>query len=160
MRTLLHPPAALRDAALLVSRVLLGVVLMAHGWQKFAEWGLGGTAQSFGKMGVPAPQVSAVFSAVVELVGGALLILGAFTPAVAALVAINMLGAFLFAHAGKGVFVKDGGWELVAVIGAAAVALIGAGAGRFSVDGLLGRRTRPAEATTEAREARQGASAV
>ena len=29
---------------LLVARVLLGVVLIAHGWQKFATYGLGGTA--------------------------------------------------------------------------------------------------------------------
>ena len=62
-------PAA-RDALLLVARVLLGVVLIAHGWQKFATYGIGGTAGSFAQMGIPLPAVAAVFAAVVELAGG------------------------------------------------------------------------------------------
>ncbi|GAB3622352.1 DoxX family protein [Mariniluteicoccus endophyticus] len=140
MRNLITPPSTVRDAALLVTRLLLGVVLIAHGWQKFSEWGIAGTTQSFEKMGVPGAAVAAPVAAVIELVGGVLILLGVATPAVALLVALQMFGAFLFAHTGKGLFVKNGGWELVGMIGAACIALVGAGAGRFSVDGLLGRR--------------------
>ncbi|MEL4358373.1 MULTISPECIES: DoxX family protein [unclassified Luteococcus] len=158
MRHLLTPPHLVRDLALLVTRLLLGVILMAHGWQKFSTWGLSGTAGTFKQMGVPAPQLSAAFAAVVELVGGAALILGIATPVVALLAALNMFGAYLFAHTGSGIFVKEGGWELVGAIGAAALTLVGAGAGRFSIDGLLGRgRT----ATNDARQpaAAHGATA-
>ncbi|NNG20585.1 hypothetical protein HJ590_13650 [Naumannella sp. ID2617S] len=50
--------------------------------------------------------------------------------------------------AGRGVFSNGGGWELVGVIAAAAIALVGAGAGRISVDHLLrGGRTRQPETT-------------
>ncbi|WP_219413265.1 hypothetical protein [Pseudonocardia nigra] len=38
------------------------------------------------------------------------------TAVVGLLVALNMLGAALFVHVGAGVFVADGGWELVGVI--------------------------------------------
>ena len=51
-----------------------------------------------------------------------------------------MLGAYFFAHMGNGVAAADGGFELVGAIGAAALALAGAGAGVFSVDAVLNRR--------------------
>lgn len=137
--TLFALPRTVRDVVLLVGRILLGIILIAHGWQKLGTNGLTATADGFEKMGVPAPQLSAAFSALVELVGGSLILLGALTPVVALLVALDMLGAFLFVHVGKGVFATEGGWELVAVIAVAALAFA-VGPGRFSVDALLARR--------------------
>lgn len=136
-------PPPVRDAALLVARLVLGVVLVAHGWQKVATYGVGGTAESFTAMGVPLAPVAAVFAAVVELAGGALLLVGAATVIVGVLVVVDMLGAALLVHIGAGVFVTDGGWELVGVIGAAALALAAVGSGRFSVDHAVGARRRP-----------------
>ncbi len=139
IRTL--PPSA-RDASLLVARLLLGVVLIAHGWQKVVTNGLGGTAEAFAGMGVPAAPVSAAFAGIVELVGGALLLFGAATAVVGVLVVLDMLGAALLVHAGNGVMASDGGWELVGVIGAVALVLAAVGAGRYSVDhALAARRT-------------------
>jgi putative oxidoreductase len=134
-------PQTARDALLLAGRVLLGVVLIAHGWQKFAQYGIAGTAASFAKMGAPLPAVSAVYAAVVELVGGLALLVGAGTAVAAALVVLDMLGAFVLVHVTNGIFVQDNGFELVWVIAAGALMLIAVGAGRFSVDHvLLGRR--------------------
>jgi putative oxidoreductase len=135
-----RPPA--RDALLLVARVLLGVVLIAHGWQKFATYGIAGTAGSFAQMGIPLPAVAAVFAAVVELAGGTALLLGAATVVAGALVVLDMLGAFLLVHIGNGVFVTDGGFELVWAIAAAALVLVAVGPGRFSVDAALASRRR------------------
>lgn len=137
-------PASVRDAALLVARIVLGVVLIAHGWQKVVTNGLGATTQGFAQMGVPVAPVSAVFAGVVELVGGALLVLGAATALVGILVVLDMLGAALLVHVGNGVFASDGGWELVGVIAAAALALAATGAGRYSVDHTLAARRSPA----------------
>jgi putative oxidoreductase len=135
-------PSSVRDAALLVARLLLGVVLIAHGSQKVFTWGIGGTAQAFEGMGVPLAPVSAVFSALVELVGGALLLVGAATAVVGVLVVLNMVGAALIVHAPNGIMVSNGGWELVGVIAAAALVLAAVGAGRYSVDhAIAGRRT-------------------
>jgi putative oxidoreductase len=138
-------PPSVRDGALLVARLVLGVVLIAHGWQKVFTWGMGGTAQAFTGMGVPAAPVSAAYAAIVELVGGALLLVGAATAVVSVLVVLDMLGAALLVHVGNGVMVSDGGWELVGVIGAAALVLAAVGAGRYSVDHVLAGRRAPAE---------------
>ena len=136
-------PPSVRDAALLVARLLLGVVLIAHGWQKVVTNGLGGTAEAFASMGVPAAPISAAYAGIVELVGGALLLVGAATAVVGVLVVLDMLGAALLVHVGNGVMASDGGWELVGMIGALALVLAAVGAGRYSVDhALAGRGTR------------------
>ena len=150
MKNLITVPPVVRDVALLLARIVLGTVLIAHGVQKFTEWTLAGTGQAFAQMGVPAPQLSATVAAIVELVGGGPLLVGAFTAVTGLVVALEMLGAALLVHLPGGVFVATNGWELVGVIAAAALALAVAGAGRYSVDAwLLGRNTA---VTTDARE--------
>jgi putative oxidoreductase len=140
-------PSSVRDWGLLVTRLILGVVLVAHGWQKFTEWGLAGTTASFEQMGIPAPPVSALIASIVELGGGILLILGLFTTVAGILVALTMLGAVLFVHAPHGVFVAGNGWELVAVIGLASLVFALVGPGRISLDALIaGRRKLTAQA--------------
>src|SRR5215211_2824663 len=99
--------------ALLIARIGLGIVFVAHGWQKFDEMGLAGTQASFAKMGAPAPELTAYYSTFVELIGGAALLIGAFTAVAGVLLALDMLGAFLIVHIDKGVFVAGGGYELV-----------------------------------------------
>jgi putative oxidoreductase len=144
MRTLLHPASkapSLTDLALLLSRVALGVILLAHGWQKFDEWTLDGTAAAFADMGIPAATAAATFTTFVEMIGGAALILGAFTPVVALLNIANLLGALVLVHASNGVFVGDNGYELVLALAAGLLVIATLGAGKFSVDGLLGRAT-------------------
>jgi putative oxidoreductase len=142
MRTLLHPAGkspVLTDLALLVSRVALGVILVAHGWQKFNEWTLDGTASAFGDMGIPAPAVAATFVTAVEIIGGLALIIGLLTPVVALLNMVNLLGALLLVHAGNGIFVADNGFELVLALFAGLATIAMLGAGKFSTDGILGR---------------------
>jgi putative oxidoreductase len=84
-------------------------------------------------------------AAVVELAGGATLVLGLAVPVAGLLLLVDMIGAFVFVHAGAGLFVEQGGYELVLVLGAAALLLAAVGAGRFSVDHLLAGRRRTAE---------------
>ncbi|WP_265446315.1 DoxX family protein [Flexivirga meconopsidis] len=136
MRLLSSYPRPVRDVALLVGRVLLGVIFVAHGWQKLNTNGMDATAKGFAGMDIPAPTASAWFAALVELGGGALLILGAFTAVAGTLLAVNMAGAAWFAHVDNGLFLPSG-WEFVAALGAGALAFAAWGAGRFSVDHLL-----------------------
>ena len=67
---------SLADLALLLARVGLGVVFVAHGWQKFLTLGLGRVAEQFAAIGIPQPEVTAAVVAGVELVGGAALLAG------------------------------------------------------------------------------------
>ncbi|WP_187438055.1 DoxX family protein [Actinomadura decatromicini] len=139
----------LSDVALLIGRVAVGVVFVAHGWQKFDDMGHGGVTKMFKGMDIPAPSLAAYYSTWVELIGGLALIAGVAVPLAGLLLAADMAGAFWFVHKGNGVFVTENGYELVLVLGASALLLALAGAGRFSVDGLLFDRTRkPQEATT------------
>lgn len=149
MKTIQNPPAIVRDIALLVARVLLGVVLIAHGLQKFGEWTISGTAQAFGQMGVALPGIAAPVAAVIELVGGILLLVGAFSAVAGLLVALQMGVAAVIVHVGNGVFADKGGWELVGVIAAAALAVGVAGAGRYSVDALMNRKQNKVEVAEE-----------
>lgn len=141
-------PGPARDVALLLARLVLGVVLIAHGWQKLMIKGIGPTTEGFVGMGIPAAPVSAVFVIVVEILGGILVVVGAATAVVGVLVALEMLGAVLFVHIGSGLFVSEGGWELAGLVGATALALAAVGAGRLSVDHAVSMR-RPATVGVE-----------
>lgn len=145
-------PAPARDIAVLIARVILGVVLFAHGWQKLIINGISATYGQFEKMGIPLAIVSASFTSFVEFVGGVLIILGALTTTVVALDLVVMLGAAGFVHVTHGIFAADGGWELVGVIVAVELALAAFGPGRYSVDDLLSRRRAREHADLERRK--------
>lgn len=133
------PRRALVDVALLVGRVALGSVMLAHGLQKLDQGGLTGTADGFATMGIPAPTASAALALAVELGGGVLLLLGALTPVVGVLWALNMAGAWWFVHR-DAFFAADGGYELVLAVAVLGLVLAATGAGRLSVDALVTRR--------------------
>jgi putative oxidoreductase len=133
--------STLTTAAVTVLRVIAGFLFAAHGWQKFNEFTIAGTQASFAKMGVPAAELAAPVVATLELVGGIALILGVLTRVFAALLALDMLGALFLVHASAGIFAATGGYELVLLLAAGALAIALTGAGKVSADqALFGRR--------------------
>lgn len=129
---------------LTVLRVVLGATFFLHGWQKVTEWTLAGTQASFAQMGIPAAGIAAPATAVLELVGGMLLLLGLGTRVVAALLALAMLGALVLVHLPAGFFAADGGVELVLLLAAASAFFALAGAGRWSLDHVIAAKRRAA----------------
>jgi putative oxidoreductase len=73
-----------------------------------------------------------------EFAGGVLLALGLFTPLAAALIGAMAIVAARTAHAGKGLWNTEGGWELVALLGVIAIGLAFNGAGAWSLDAAIG----------------------
>lgn len=126
----------LYDIAALIVRVVVGVIFVAHGWQKWQS-GLGATSEGFAQMGVPQPQLAAAFSTVGETVGGALLIIGLLVRPAALVLLIGMIGAIVFAHSDNGIFVQEGGWELAAALGSVALLFLALGGGRLGLDGII-----------------------
>jgi putative oxidoreductase len=120
---------------LLVLRIGLGVVFVAHGLDKLGD--LDGTAQGFDGMGIPLPDVMAPFVAIVEVGGGALLVLGLLTPLAGIMLAGDMLVAGITAHP-DAFFAQDGGFEFVMVLGLASLALALTGPGAASLDARIG----------------------
>lgn len=121
--------------ALAILRVLIGVIFVAHGYQKFFEYTLPGTTGAFTQMGIPLAGVVAPLVATIELIGGLALIAGLFTRIAAGLLALNMLGALLLVHIKGGFFAPNGIEFPLALIGAT-VSLALSGAGAFALDDL------------------------
>ncbi len=132
-----------RDFAALALRAAIGPMLIAHGSNKvFGQGGLEGTTRWFDSLGLRPAAVHARMAAATEIGAGTLITLGAGNPLPSAAVVGLMATAAATDHKGKGFFVFKGGWEYTAVVGAAATALAGLGYGRWSVDRLLGRKSR------------------
>ena len=114
------------QAGLLLLRVGLGAVFLAHGIQKLGSIDM--VIGFFSKLGLPAFLAWAV--AILETLAGAAMILGAFTGAAGVVIAVIMLGAILTA---KKAAAFMGGWEfdLVLLLTGLGVALIGPG--KYSV---------------------------
>ena len=129
-------PAPARDLALLLTRIAIGVIFFAHGWQKLFTNTVDGTAQFFTQVGVPLPTVSAWAATLIELVGGAALILGLAVPVAGVLLAADMIGAYVFVHAGNGIFVSESGYELVLALGGTSVSRLSS---MRSIGSSLGR---------------------
>ena len=123
-----------------ILRVVVGIVFLAHGFQKLFLVGFGGIAEMFGGLGIPAPELFAVIVTLVEFLGGLALILGLFTRIAAILLAGDMLVAILTVHLPHGFFITNG--ENALVLLAANVALAVAGPGEAALDRLLAARTR------------------
>ncbi len=134
-----RPATPAQDVVLLLARLALGAVMIAHGWQKLDQGGLGGTADGFAAMGIPVAPAAAAFAIAIEVGGGILVLLGALIPVVGVLWALNMAGAWWFVHR-DAFFVAEGGYELVLVLGVLGLVLASTGAGRLSVDHLLTRQ--------------------
>jgi putative oxidoreductase len=126
--------------AFTIFRVVVGGVFLAHGIQKFFMYGLHGVAGAFASMGIPAPAVTSVLVAVVELLGGAALIVGFLTRWAAALNGFDMVVAILLVHLKNGFFSPMGvEYPLTLLAACVVIAIHGPGAG--SVDGALAKRT-------------------
>lgn len=123
-----------RALILLLTRCVLGVIFLAHGWSKFTDPTIQATIKQFTKWGIPYPGVSAPLVAGLEVLCGACLVLGAYTWVVCCLLTLEMLGAIWFVHRHNGLFVGGGGWELCAALAAGLMAQSIASAGRFSYD--------------------------
>lgn len=134
------------DWAPLPLRFILGGAFMAHGISKF-QGGIENTAGFFGSIGIPAPGLMAWFVALLEIVGGLMLIVGAFTVIVSVLLILNMLVAMFTVHWDAGFFFTNQppGIEVNLLFIAGLLALVLGGPGAYSVDrSMHDRRTAAA----------------
>ena len=138
-----------RDLVLLVARVGLGVMMVAHAKLEYDFGGsLTGVGRLFAESGIPLPALTRPANVLFELVGGIAMILGAAVPVVGVLMALNMAGAWIFVHT-SGLFAMDrNGPELVIALGLLSLVLAVTGSGRFGLDHLVARRSRRTSRTT------------
>jgi putative oxidoreductase len=126
------------DAALLILRIVLGILILLHGVSKLPpppEFVMGALA----KMNVPTFLAYGVYLG--EIVAPVLLIIGVWTRLAALMIVVNMVVAVLLAHVPNLFDLgKQGGYalELQAMYLFTALSLALTGAGRYSVGGRYG----------------------
>jgi putative oxidoreductase len=121
-----------------VLRIGAGLLFIEHGLQKV--FGLLG---GFGAPGAPAPMASRFgVAGGLELIGGALLIVGLLTRPVAAILTLEMLTAYVTVHLPQGTVPMQNQGELALLYACIFIFLAGNGAGPASLDEAIGRRRR------------------
>jgi putative oxidoreductase len=127
-------------------RMTVGSIFVEHGTQKLFGWfgghGPDGTGQFFESIGLRPGRRNAIAAGVAEAGGGSLLALGLATPAAAAALGSVMVTALRTAIWRDGIKVGTGGYELLLL--ASAVALADLGPGEWSLDAAFGRERRGA----------------
>ncbi|HSV19313.1 MAG TPA: DoxX family protein [Casimicrobiaceae bacterium] len=127
------------DAARLLLRVVLGVLILLHGISKI-RGGPGFVLDVVEKAGLPDPFGYLVY--VGEVLAPLLVVVGLWTRAAAVVIALNMIVAILLVHTSQLLQLSpEGGWALelqgLFVVVPIAIALLGAG--RYSMGGVEGR---------------------
>lgn len=150
MRTLaLSPMDRLAGFAPLIVRVIVGIIMVAHGWQKLTMMSPAGFGQQMlAPLGVPAPTLMGYVVTFVELVGGILLILGLFSRLAALLLTINLAFAILLVKVNIGLIAPPemgAGAELDLALIAGFLTILFAGPGALSLDRALGLDSGAAE---------------
>jgi putative oxidoreductase len=117
----------------LLLRLVLGIPLAVHGYQKVVPHGaLDHYCHHIVTLGLP--YWLGYVSAFTELIGGACLTLGLLTRLAASLVAINMLVALFKV----GIHEKLDGWSYVSALTVIAIMLLFYGAGKLALDRKIG----------------------
>lgn len=128
--------------SLLVLRVVLGLIVAAHGSQKLLGWfggsGLAKTSGFLASLGFRPAWFWALVGALGEFAGGLLLALGLLSPLGGAAIFAAMLMAVLKFHWSKGFWGTKGGYEYPLVLGLLSAVLALVGPGTYALDTLFG----------------------
>lgn len=130
------------DLGLLILRVVVGLTLAAHGYNKFFGGGrIPGTASWFDSMGMRPGKIQALAAASTEMGAGILFALGLLTPFAGAGFVGLMFVAFYTVHRPNGFFIVKEGYEYNLILATIATSVSIIGAGEWSLDHALGIMT-------------------
>jgi putative oxidoreductase len=150
----LSPVARFAGLAPLLVRVIVGIIMTAHGWQKLSQMGPAGFGQVLGQIGIPLPGLMGFVVTFVELVGGILLIVGLLSRLAALLLTINLTVAILLVKVNVGLIAPSDapgvGAELDLALIAGFLVILLAGPGKLSLDYALGIERDAVEERTTA----------
>ena len=129
------------SVGLFMVRVVVGLLIAAHGSQKLFGWfggyGLAGTGGFFEGLGFRPGRLFAAAAGAAEFIGGLLAAFGLLGPVGPALILSVMVVAAISVH-WHGVFAANNGIEVPLLYSVVAVALALTGPGQYSLDALLG----------------------
>ncbi|HET9647670.1 MAG TPA: DoxX family protein [Microlunatus sp.] len=138
--------AGLRSVALLIARIALGGILIAHGWDRWQWRKVPSQIEYLTQYGVPYADWATWGSIVLELVGGIFLVVGALVPLVALAVVAQQALIIAYISWRRGPWLIDinntyvGGYEYNVALGSLALLLAVFGGGAVSIDRLFRRK--------------------
>ena len=133
------------DAALVLLRVVIGVIFIVYGWRHMSD--LSGYIQAYDQaFNIPLPGLFAPLVASIHLFGGFAIVLGVLTRYVGALMAITMIVSTLTVRLpqglaeGQDILGLTGFWDLDLALAGIGIALMLTGPGAYALEPkLLGR---------------------
>jgi putative oxidoreductase len=127
---------------LLIARVVVGLMMAAHGTQKLVGWfggyGLKATGDFFAQLGFRPGRAFAAAASLTEITSGLLIALGLLGPIGPALMISVMIVAAVSVHWGHGLFAATNGVEVPVLYSVAGLALALTGFGPYALDAWLG----------------------
>jgi putative oxidoreductase len=127
---------------LLLVRIVIGLLMAAHGAQKLFGWfggyGLSRTGEFFVQLGFQPGSAFAAAASATEIASGLLIAFGFLGPIGPALMISVMIVAAITVHWEHGLFAANNGIELPLLYAAAAFGLALTGFGQYSLDAWLG----------------------
>ena len=146
----------LKDIALMLTRIVMGVIMVTHGWHRWQNEGITAEASILEHAGIPNPGLMVWLLIGFEVIGGIFLIFGLATPAIGLGLAVLNTGIIITLRS-HNFYVHDSGWEYNAVMAIVGLMLMAHGAGRMGLDNLF--RT-PKEAAPKAEQPRRPARSL
>ena len=126
----------LKDIALMLTRISMGVIMVTHGWHRWQNEGITEEANILEHAGIPNPGLMVWLLIGFEVIGGIFLIFGLATPVIGLGLMVLNIGIILTLRSHT-FYVHNSGWEYNAVMTIVGLMLMTHGAGRIGLDNLF-----------------------
>ena len=126
----------LKDIALMLTRIIMGVIMVTHGWHRWQNEGITAEANILEHAGIPNPGLRVWLLIGFEVIGGIFLIFGLATPVIGLGLMVLNIGIILTLRSHT-FYVHNSGWEYNAVMTIVGLMLMTHGAGRIGLDNLF-----------------------
>lgn len=126
----------LKDIALMLTRIIMGVIMVTHGWHRWQNEGITAEANILEHAGIPNPGLMVWLLIGFEVIGGIFLIFGLATPVIGLGLMVLNIGIILTLRSHT-FYVHNSGWEYNAVMTIVGLVLMTHGAGRIGLDNLF-----------------------
>ncbi|HSN43360.1 MAG TPA: DoxX family protein [Propionibacteriaceae bacterium] len=137
-----------QDIVLLIARLAIGVILIAHGWARWQEQGIDAQIDYLTPSGIWEPTLLAWGATAFELIGGMLLIFGLGVPLLGLVMAMQNVLIIAWLRWNGGLYAGDGGFEYNLALAVVGLFFLAFGSGRAGLDALFRRKTPDNESLT------------
>ena len=133
MKAFIH---VLKGITLMLTRIIMGVIMVTHGWHRWQNEGITAEANILEHAGIPNPGLMVWLLIGFEVIGGIFLIFGLATPVIGLGLMVLNIGIILTLRSHT-FYVHNSGWEYNAVMTIVGLVLMTHGAGRIGLDNLF-----------------------